>query len=288
MLGQRIVTAIVLLALLVPALLATNPIPFAVFTLLMIAAAGWEWARLNQHSGAVSWIVGALVAVLSAAGWLRPSSEVWSAHLAPADFTRPLIAAVALAWLVLGPWGLSCGVQAWGRVAARVRLAMGVVMLVAAWWSLTWAKLQGVAFILSTFCIVWVADVAAYAGGRTWGRRKLAVSISPGKTWEGAATAACAVLLMAVTWVLTDQQMGLESGQLSVFSVLQRRWGWAGMLALLTILVAMSIVGDLVESLVKRSAGAKDSSQLLPGHGGVLDRIDALLPVFPLAVSLAV
>jgi phosphatidate cytidylyltransferase len=288
MLGLRIVTAIVLLVLLVPALLADNPIPFAAFTLLMIAAAGWEWARLNQHPGPMAWIVGGLVGVLSAAGWLLPSSDSWMAHLAPADFTRPVIAAVALAWLVLSPWGLSRGVSAWNRLAPSFRLALGVVILVVAWWSLTWAKLQGVAFILSTFCIVWVADVAAYAGGRTWGRRKLAVTISPGKTWEGAATAACAVLLMAVVWVLTDQQMGLEPGHLSVFSVLQRRWGWVGMLALLAILVAMSIVGDLVESLVKRAAGAKDSSQLLPGHGGVLDRIDALLPVFPLAVSLAV
>ena len=290
MLGQRIVTAIVLLALLVPALLANSSIPFAAFTLLMIAAAGWEWARLNDHPGGPAWMLGAAVGILAAAGWLWPlmAGAQADADLSPAPWTRPVIAAVALAGLALGPWSLFRGVVAWSRVSSRLRMTLGLLMLVVAWWSLTWAKLQGVAFILSTFCIVWVADVAAYAGGRTWGRRKLAVSISPGKTWEGAMTAGFAVLSMGVVWVLFDQRGALEGGQLSVFSVLQRRWGWVGMLVLLTLLVAMSIVGDLVESLVKRAAGAKDSSQLLPGHGGVLDRIDALLPVFPLAVSLAV
>ena len=128
-----------------------------------------------------------------------------------------------------------------------------------------------------------MADVAAYAGGKTFGKRKLAPTLSPGKSWEGALSGALGVVILGLVWVWIDGQGWSDS--LSLFSLL---WAHGPVWALLAVLgmSAMSVVGDLLESLVKRSAGMKDSSQLLPGHGGVLDRVDALLPVLPLAMLL--
>ena len=135
--------------------------------------------------------------------------------------------------------------------------------------------------------LVWVADVFAYFAGRALGLRftkvKLAPAISPGKSWEGAWGGALGVVALAFVWVALDRANQVQV--LSFYSrVFDRGW-WLLLLAAL-FMAAMSVVGDLVESLIKRSAGVKDSSQLLPGHGGVLDRIDALLPTLPLAMML--
>ena len=133
---------------------------------------------------------------------------------------------------------------------------------------------------------MWVADIGAYAAGRTFGRHKLAPTISPGKTWEGVAGGMAAVLALAALWVhLIDSRWPVDSA--SLYTRLVERFGWFGLVPLALLLAAFSVVGDLFESLVKRAAGAKDSSRLLPGHGGVLDRIDALLPVLPIAMAMA-
>ena len=139
--------------------------------------------------------------------------------------------------------------------------------------------------MLSVLCLVWMADVAAYFGGKTFGRRKLAPSISPGKSWEGVWSGLLGVGLLAALWIWLDG-LGHFDGP-SVYSRLLAALGLAGLLAALGVLCGLSVVGDLIESLVKRAAGAKDSSRLLPGHGGVLDRVDALLPVLPAALALA-
>jgi phosphatidate cytidylyltransferase len=131
-----------------------------------------------------------------------------------------------------------------------------------------------------------MADIAAYFGGRAFGKRKLALAISPGKSWEGVWSGMLAVLVVAWLWTqFIDGRAGVES--ISLYAQLAQRLGLAGAALALVFLSAMGVVGDLFESLVKRSAGVKDSSGLLPGHGGVLDRIDALLPVFPIALALA-
>jgi phosphatidate cytidylyltransferase len=145
------------------------------------------------------------------------------------------------------------------------------------------ARARGLNFILSSFCIVWMADIAAYAGGRLFGRRKLAPAISPGKSWEGVWTGLAGVVLLGLVWLwLTPPDIADPS----VFSVLRDRFGWAGAGLALLGLGGMSVLGDLIESLAKRAAGVKDSSGLLPGHGGVLDRVDALLPVLPAVMAL--
>jgi phosphatidate cytidylyltransferase len=142
--------------------------------------------------------------------------------------------------------------------------------------------LVGINFLLSLLVTVWVADIGAYFAGRRFGKKKLAVRISPGKSWEGVYGGVAAVLLLAVAWSLWSP---LDDSP-SVYAKLLGGQGWLMVLLGALLMVAMSVVGDLVESLVKRSAGMKDSSALLPGHGGVLDRVDALLPTLPLGMML--
>jgi phosphatidate cytidylyltransferase len=137
-------------------------------------------------------------------------------------------------------------------------------------------------FLISAMAIVWVADIGAYFAGRAFGRRKLAPEISPGKTWEGVAGGWLAVLVLA--GISTQIPILADS----FAPALQVRFGWPIWVVLMSVLVAASVVGDLFESLMKRRAGVKDSSALLPGHGGVLDRIDALVPVMPLAFLISV
>jgi phosphatidate cytidylyltransferase len=140
---------------------------------------------------------------------------------------------------------------------------------------------RGLAYLATVCALVWAADIFAYFGGRALGKRKLAPTISPGKSWEGAISGLVAVIVVAfIVVAVTVHPHG------NLFWLLRDRLGVAGLVVALVALVALAIVGDLVESLAKRAAGIKDSSQLLPGHGGVLDRIDALLPVFPAALAL--
>jgi phosphatidate cytidylyltransferase len=134
-------------------------------------------------------------------------------------------------------------------------------------------------YLLSVMALVWIADIGAYAAGKAFGKRKLAPSISPGKSWEGAIGGGIAVLVIASATILFGGALFADT-----FAVrAQASLGWAATLAILALIVAASVVGDLFESQLKRRAGFKDSSNLLPGHGGVLDRIDALIPVLPLA-----
>jgi len=179
---------------------------------------------------------------------------------------------------------LRAGVAGWPRAPRTLRWAIGLLALWTGWLALANAKSIGLNFILSVFFLVWTADVFAYFGGRALGRRKLAPAISPGKSWEGVWSGMAGALLVAIAWLVIDGAGSL--GTESVYTIVANRFGYAGLMLVVVFLVAMSVVGDLFESLVKRSAGAKDSSALLPGHGGILDRVDGLLPVFPIALAL--
>ena len=275
MLKQRIITALVLLAFLIPALMVERNWPFAVLMLIAMAAAGWEWARLNgagRFALALGVGLGIACALALLAGWTtRAPRLVWWTAMA--------------IWVLGGAWALRAGVAGWPRVPRAVRLAVGLVALWTAWLAMAHAKTGGLNFILSIFMLVWTADVFAYFGGRAFGRRKLAPAISPGKSWAGVWSGIAGAVLVAIGWIAFDGA-GLAYND-SFYTIVETRWTGFAVLPVVVFLVAMSVVGDLFESLVKRSAGAKDSSGLLPGHGGVLDRIDALLPVFPIALALA-
>jgi phosphatidate cytidylyltransferase len=274
MLQQRVITAIVLLALLLPALLAATAEPLAGLTLVLMAAGAWEWGRLNGYAMRGSLRLAAVCLILCLITW----QQRWAYQISW-DVWTP----VGGAWVLLGAWLMRRGVPVWGDIPRGVRTVVGLLVLWFAWWALYQAKVMGVNFLLSVLTLVWMADIAAYFAGRAFGKRKLALHISPGKSWEGVWGGMVGVLLMAVVWCWADTQWPMDS--LSLYSQLAER-GWAYMVLATLFLVAMSVVGDLVESLVKRSAGMKDSSRLLPGHGGVLDRVDALLPTLPLALML--
>ena len=273
MLKQRVITAIVLLAILLPALFYKSPVPFCVLALLMIAAGAWEWGRLNALGHAASLGLSALTVCASALAWSGGLLET----------SLPGLWAVSgAAWVLAGAWLLHAGVAGWPRIPKPLRIAGGLVALWLAWLAIARARVMGIEFLLSVLVLVWVADIFAYFTGRAFGGRvsktKLAPSISPGKSWEGVWGGMAGVVLLALSWFL--------GGGDSLYSQLSQRYGIPLMLLAVIFLAAMSVVGDLVESLIKRSAGVKDSSGLLPGHGGVLDRVDALLPALPLAMML--
>ena len=274
MLRQRVITAVLLLAVLLPALFYPSIAPFAALTLLLIVAAGWEWARLNGAGARLSLALGIGLGALMAAIWLLGGlTQSW----------RGLWMVVGTLWVLLSVAMLSRGVPGWGAWPSGLRLWLGLGLIGCAWLAMVQARLVGLEFLLSVLLLVWVADIAAYAGGKTFGRRKLAPSISPGKSWEGAISGFVGVFVLAAAWIWSDAQ-----GAGNATSLYARLWAFGPLLAVVSLafMVSMSVVGDLVESLVKRSAGVKDSSGLLPGHGGVLDRVDALLPVLPLAMML--
>jgi len=276
MLRTRIITALVLLAVLLPALFAASPWPFAILTLVMIGAGGWEWAKLNSLSQMPALAFGAAIAAACGA-------TLWALGLsAPPAWCWWLAGGL---WVLGGAYALRSGVKGWPQIPQILRMVLGAVALWAAWLAIAQAKAMGINFLLSIFCLVWMADIAAYFGGRTMGRRKLAPAISPGKSWEGVWTGMAGVLLLSVLWTAVIEQQFLVDSP-SLFQILQRQ-AWPVSTMALLFLAGMSVVGDLFESLIKRAVGAKDSSQLLPGHGGVLDRVDALLPVFPLALALS-
>jgi phosphatidate cytidylyltransferase len=275
MLLQRVITALVLVTLLLAALMSRSAWPFPLLTLALIAAAAWEWARLNQAGAGVALGFGAVVAL----GGMAALGGSWSAH-APATLWW---LAVVL-WLAGGSAALRSGPAAWPQLPRSMRWGLGIIALGSAWLAVANARVIGINFLLSVLCLVWMADVAAYFGGRAFGRRKLAPTISPGKSWAGVWAGMAGVLVLAVAWIWLDGRYAFDSA--SLFSRLWAGLGAAGTVSALLALCGLSVVGDLVESLVKRAAGAKDSSRLLPGHGGVLDRVDALLPVLPAALAL--
>jgi len=278
MLKQRVLTAIVLLLILLPALFYPDPRPFCLVMALALTAAAWEWARLQGLSGGTALGSAAVHAVLCALAWTgglldRPLPWLW--------------AVAGLAWVIGVMLLLRAGVGGWPRIPHALRWAGGLLVLWLAWLAMAQARVLGVNFLMSVLVLVWTADIGAYFAGRAFGlkftRNKLAPSISPGKSWEGVWGGLASVLLMACVWLWAD-----ASSRAAVPSLYSRlaAGGWWMLPLGVVFLMAMSVCGDLVESLVKRSAGVKDSSRLLPGHGGVLDRVDALLPTLPVAMML--
>jgi phosphatidate cytidylyltransferase len=268
MLRQRVATAIVLLALLALALWL-GPTAFVLAAAVMIGAAFFEWLRLAGHSQRISvlggLLFGSVLAALELAG-VRPTVTL-----------DAVLAALACSiWLVVT--GLL--VRAHRHLVPLPKplvTVLAVVLLGVAWLALLTLYRVNVLLLLSVMAMVWVADIAAYFSGRAFGKRKLAPQISPGKTWAGVWGAMLAVIVLAEGLALAWPALGLFTTRLAQHASL------VVLLLVVVVLVALSIVGDLFESLLKRQAGRKDSSGLLPGHGGVLDRIDAQLPVLPAA-----
>lgn len=270
MLRTRIATALVLLLVVVAALWLGRP-AFVALAALMFGAAIWEWLRLAG--------VASRVAIASAVLMVGLLVVLDALRVGPGRAGLTLICTGAAAlWLTI----TAVLVQAQRRglkLGRASTMVLGGLLLPAAWFALLALYQSGLVLLISVLAIVWIADICAYFAGRAFGRSKLASNISPGKTWAGVVGAVVGVLAIASALRLAAPDAPLLTNHLF-------RRGAELAFPLLAVIVAASIVGDLFESLIKRQAGMKDSSNLLPGHGGVLDRIDALLPVLPLAVLL--
>lgn len=281
MLGQRVLTAIVLLAVLAATLALHNPWWFVALLAAGAACACWEWLRLTVAQPPARVLCVGVAAVLLAVmlwlGWAWLTGQPAGMDLA-AGVLQILVPAVALVWL-LGATAAVVRGRADAPPASLAWSLFSVPAIFAAWsvLSLTFMA-RGAWFVISLLALVWVADIAAYFVGRALGKRKLAPKVSPGKTIEGAVAGIVAVVL----WVWVSSFWDGSFGQ-----ALIDRLGFALAVPAAALLGVISIVGDLFESLLKRRAGRKDSSALLPGHGGVYDRIDAILPVAPFALLLS-
>lgn len=271
MLKARVVTALLLLAGFLAMLFL---LPFSGWMLFSCVVAGigaWEWGGLMKlgSSGRRGYALVAMalcgifgVAIFdSETGALRQGILLSSVYLVSGLF-----------WLIVVPAWLKIKWPTDARVAGM--LAGGIV-LIPACLSLMQLRAFAPLFLLAAMASVWVADISAFICGRTFGSHKLAPAISPGKTWEGAAGAVAGVLFYGMAAAWASGRMPNTSGAWLLFSMS------------LILLTAVSILGDLFESLAKRQAGVKDSGAILPGHGGALDRIDSLTSTLPL-VGLAV
>ena len=274
MLKTRVITAVILLIVLLAVLTYGGEIGWNIFVLLVLLGAFWEWARLGQFESSKA------IAYALTGGTL---CVVGAMFLDIQSHSYPILALASIFWVALAPWCLR-NVSIGTLANPAVYTLVGFILIAAAGLALVMAKTLGVVFLLSALAICFAADIFAYFFGKTFGKRKLAPRISPGKSWEGAIGGAFSVL--AISWLvvlLSDSVPMLKSTwQVMAFE----RWHPIVFSFWLLVLSAYSVVGDLFESMLKRKAGLKDSSNLLPGHGGVLDRIDAQLPVLPLAVLL--
>lgn len=266
MLKSRVITAIVMLVLFLAALFFLPPLAWSVLVLAMVLQGASEWSRMSEltPSGAKLYWVATLVlmvAILALDANSTPEQQT-TTHL-----IAYLLAAVL--WLVVVPPWLMMG---WKVKQPLLMALVGWMLLIPT--GLAMIDLRAAApapwLLLGVMGLVWVADSAAYFAGRRFGKTKLAPSISPGKTWEGVAGAIAGVTVyIGLIWVFRPEFDNLQM----LPALMLTAWWW----------VVLAVIGDLFESAIKRQAGIKDSGALLPGHGGLLDRIDALTSTLPLA-----
>ena len=269
MLKQRVITALILAPLIVLSVLFFSHMALAIEMGLILMLAGWEWARLagiHKQSGRLvyAFVIGGLLLSLT---WLMHSNL---------NSLKPILYFTSAWWLVAAILIIVANSRKItvtnniSLLAMSVNLLVGVLILCGAFVSIIAIHRfapDGSIYILILFLLIWSADIAAYFSGKAFGRHKLAANVSPGKTWEGVAGG---MLATGVVAYIIGVYLKLDSTLIFYFVIIA------------IVSIAFSIVGDLLESLFKRRAGVKDSSQLLPGHGGILDRIDSLLAAAPL------
>ena len=275
MLKTRVITALVILPIILIALLLFPDWAWGLFTAGIALVACWEWSRFSQLSVAgsrtflaLSLIIAVLIFLIYQQG--RLGIFAFGA-VALAGFT-----VAALFWVITAPVWL---MQQWRPGAAWMTALAGWIVIFPTWLALLFLHDVSPWLLLTFAAIVWVADIAAYFVGKRFGKHKLAPLISPGKTIEGALGGIASVAAYFFLWqlLLANTFIGRQTWALDLGTNL------AALLAFFLFLAVASVVGDLFESWMKRGAGMKDSSNLLPGHGGILDRIDALTSTLPLA-----
>ena len=275
MLKTRVITALVLLAAFLAALFWLPPPAWAIFAGILVVPAAWEWAKLIKLPQLACGLYVVVVAGACAAlfGWSQAEVPADPGALRTGAVHAAAYLVASLFWIAVVPLWLW---RSWLPQARWLGALTGLVVLVPTWLALVELRDRSPALLLLLMSVAWISDSAAYFAGRRYGRHKLAPAISPGKTWEGVAGAVLAVSLYGAIWSFAWPAYFPQL-------VKSMQFGSIGMLLLLWLLTAIGIYGDLFESALKRQAGVKDSGTLLPGHGGVLDRIDALTSVLPVA-----
>jgi len=266
-LKQRIITALILAPLVLAGIFLLEPVLFNWFFAFIVILGAWEWANLSGFLTQPKRIIYALI--LSGLLYLEQSvSTSWVLHLSVMWWV------IASLFVLTYPATKSYWSPVW------VRGLIGVIVLLPMWKALVFIRtatfipmpeMNSLWLIFYMMLVVWGADTGAYFAGKTWGKKKLAPNVSPGKSWAGAWGGVTATMVIAFTASLL---MNLSYIQSTKF------------IAITLITAVVSIIGDLTESMFKRHREIKDSSQLLPGHGGVLDRIDSLVAAIPVFVFL--
>ena len=268
MLRTRVITAIMLLVVVLPLLFFGSAASINLLCALFFTLACWESLRLFGHR------------LLIPATVIWAVAFVWLAFMASEQQLFVVWLIGTLAWSLRFIPALKFGLPERESGKNQVLSGLYCISVMACFLAMAEFRRHSATYLLSVMSLVWIADIGAYFFGKAFGKRKLAPAISPGKSWEGVAGGWICVLFFGVVCTLVPSL----SDSFSV--TIAGRWGWPGLLLVLSLLTAVSVMGDLVESMLKRRAMMKDSSQLLPGHGGVLDRVDALIPVLPLALLL--
>lgn len=259
MFRKRLATAAVLLVLSLAALFYFSQSFWFALVFGLVALGAWEWAGLAEYSSAAR----AIYAIAT------PVACLLTVSLLPSLKLLPFLLALVF-WALIAPFWLW---RKWQTRQSLLLAAIGWLLLIPFGLGLIELRAISPVLLLQVLGVVWVADSAAYFVGRQFGKRKLAPGISPGKTWEGAIGALAGVVLYAVIWLISERAAGSPMR------------GPAGLIELcaMLLLVPASITGDLFESWMKRQATVKDSGTFLPGHGGLLDRIDGLTAAVPVA-----
>ena len=268
MLKLRVITALILAPLIIWSVLVFSHRALAIELGLILTVAAWEWARLSGLQTNVARIAFsiAMLLVMLLMTWLLHESMQWLPWILLGNLLWWLVGLLLVVTFRLTPEKLPV---TFNGIDIVLNLLAGVFIIGGAFVALTGLHQlsdYGAYYILILLLLIWIADIAAYFTGRKFGRHKLAPRVSPGKTWEGVAGAIVAVILASL---VIGKMMHYPATDMSLFAVL------------VVITIGFSILGDLTESLFKRRAGVKDSSQLLPGHGGILDRIDSLMAAAP-------
>lgn len=254
---NRVSTAVLLLTIFVPALFFAPAFLWALLVAVVAAAAAYEWARISAFPAFLPMMYGIGMGIMAMIVYLMPESS---------HAMLVLYALAAVFWVLVAPLWLA---GQWHGAGFFVRALVGTLVILPTWAAMVSLRENGSWLLLGVMALVWIADSAAYFSGRRFGRHKLAPGISPGKSWEGVIGAGAALVLYA-----------------SAISAAIHGLRITGALFLAAALLYFSVLGDLFESWMKRVAGVKDSGSLLPGHGGVLDRIDALCAALPIAAGI--
>jgi len=278
LLKERIISAIILIAIVLTALLLFSPFYFALALGVVVTLGVWEWTQFARLKQDVWRFVITAIAGTFLFLWIYSQADYLNAGRVFEGYAEPLLLAAVVWWILVTSqvisypksaalWGKSVLLQLIFAFLTLIPFLIGVLLLRLNQYAVD--QYHGFILLMYVFVLVWAADSGAYFAGRKFGKRKLAPKVSPGKSWEGVVGGLITACIFAFVFLQLSKDSLIGNASASSFVVLS------------VATVAISVLGDLTESMFKRESGIKDSSNLIPGHGGILDRIDSLTAAVP-------